>query len=181
MSVVFLTSTSLSEKAVGHVADALAGNNRIEDLHVGYNHIDDHGVHYFANALRRNTMLKRLHLESNDITNIGANELLQALKQNIGITELYLRSNQATVDMLHRVQKLVDQGAKRNSWHSAHARAGKVDAAEHDKIVHTGARANDRAQKLTQARKDRAAHLEKRRDNAIKAHAAAHGASHVEI
>ena len=126
-------------------------------------------------------MLKRLHLESNEITNIGANELLQALKKNIGITELYLRSNQATVDMLQKVQKLVDQGAKRDAWHSAHARAGKVDASEHDKLIHTGTRAKDRAQKLMQERKDRAAHLEQRRNNAIAAHAAAHGTSHIEI
>ena len=95
---------------------ANAQNTRLEDLHLGYNHINDHGVHHLAKALKRNMALKRLHLEGNDITDVGALELLDALHHNLAVSELYIRSNQISAPVTNALVTLVAEGAKRAPW-----------------------------------------------------------------
>ena len=98
------------------LAKALAKNTRIEDLHLGYNRIYDHGVQHLARALRRNRRLKRLHLESNAITDQGADVLLHSLQRNIGVTELFMRSNKVTAGMLKRLDDAAESGSARIKW-----------------------------------------------------------------
>ena len=95
---------------------ANAQNTRLEDLHLGYNHINDHGAHHLAKALKRNIALKRLHLEGNDITDVGALELLDALHHNLAVSELYIRSNQISAPVVNALTTLVAEGAKRAPW-----------------------------------------------------------------
>ena len=88
----------------------------MEDVHLGYNHINDHGIHALAQALKRNSALKRLHLEGNDITDVGALELLDALHHNLALSELYIRSNRISEPIVNALAKLVAEGAKRAPW-----------------------------------------------------------------
>jgi Leucine Rich repeat len=95
LQVVHLCYNRLED--ISRLAEALAYNSKLTDLHMDYNLIHTKSAVTLSLALQKNTTLRVLKLNHNAIGDVGCCALaINALRNNTTLTELGLRHNQIT-------------------------------------------------------------------------------------
>ncbi|XP_066524703.1 leucine-rich repeat-containing protein 34 isoform X3 [Hoplias malabaricus] len=84
---------SLQEETTVHMAQMLAVNQTLKELHMGKQGMTDSGVERLCEGLMSNHTLRYLDLRCNRITRDGAKSLAEVLKQNNTLEILDLSSN----------------------------------------------------------------------------------------
>eukprot|EP00812_Abedinium_dasypus_P008609 NODE_235_length_1770_cov_349.400583.p1 GENE.NODE_235_length_1770_cov_349.400583~~NODE_235_length_1770_cov_349.400583.p1 ORF type:complete len:533 (-),score=189.69 NODE_235_length_1770_cov_349.400583:155-1690(-) len=127
-----LLRANISDRAAEALAEALKGNDTLEDLILtgnDGNEIGDDGAKALAEALKSNDKLLHLDLKRNDIGDDGAKALAEALKSNKTLTRLQvlhnrigddgakafaeaLKANDTLKQLLFDINRIGDDGAK---------------------------------------------------------------------
>ncbi|KAH3743250.1 Protein NLRC3 [Pelomyxa schiedti] len=98
--VVLKMEGTLQGSACSFIAETLAVNNVIRELHLGVNNIGDLGATAVGHALSHNSSLRILDLKQNSIGPFGAQALSKYLKENTTLSNIDLRANNIESDGL---------------------------------------------------------------------------------
>jgi hypothetical protein len=129
---------------------ALAENDSIESLSLGYNGFADENITILSSWLRKAKGLKHLNLNGNSLETEGSQALISALQSNHQLerVELPIRCEH-TDQICHLVdlnrggrRLLLDTNAPSSLWPHAMDRAGSIDYSEYP--LHTNSKENDR-------------------------------------
>ncbi|CAF1115149.1 unnamed protein product [Adineta steineri] len=89
-----LRRNNITEAGVAHLAKLLSKNQKLEELLLNFNKIDDHGLGRLCDVLTdKNSSLELLYINGNNITNTGAEKLAEMLKKNKTLTDLSVGHN----------------------------------------------------------------------------------------
>ena len=124
-----LSSNKIDDGAVAALADALKVNAVVKKLDLSNNDISLAGASALAEALRVNAVLKNLNLRRNKIGDAGAAALADALKVNAVLTERNLACNSIEADGAAALADALKFNAVLTDLNSLYNRIGDAGAA----------------------------------------------------